>query len=74
MSDEQPRYLSYLLRLWQVRGSDHWLWQASLESTSGERQGFPNLDALVAYLEAQTRRGSAPGPSETRDGAAGRQT
>jgi hypothetical protein len=58
---EQPGYLSYLLRLWQVdtegvgpqeRGT---VWRASLESSlTGKRQGFASLDELFEFLQRQT--------------------
>ena len=55
MSEDQPRYLSYLLRLWQVTGRSQPNWQASLESPiTGQRQGFPDVEALFAFLTAQT--------------------
>ncbi|MBL7183254.1 MAG: hypothetical protein ISS50_02265 [Anaerolineae bacterium] len=59
---EQPDYLSYLLRLWRVRGdegahqsAEKPIWRASLESPfTGERMGFASLDALFAFLRQQT--------------------
>jgi hypothetical protein len=57
---EQPAYLSYLLRLWQVdteRGGPQGggtVWRASLESSlTGERQGFADLDDLFEFLRRQ---------------------
>jgi hypothetical protein len=62
--DQEGRYLSYLLRLWQEssgeqpRGDAHRdapLWRASLERPQGgERLGFASLEDLYAYLDAQT--------------------
>lgn len=55
MSQERPRYISYLLRLWQVKGERGWLWRASLESPgSSERRAFPSLERLIAFLQTQT--------------------
>ena len=55
MSRKERRYISYLLRLWQVKTSSGLVWRASLESSrTGERQGFANLDALYAFLRQQT--------------------
>jgi hypothetical protein len=55
MSREERRYLSYLLRLWQVRSEGELVWRASLESAhTGERQGFANLDDLCDFLRRQT--------------------
>jgi len=49
-------YLSYLLRLYRVRSEGTWVWRASLEDPlSGKRQSFPNLQALLTFLEAETR-------------------
>jgi hypothetical protein len=57
MSDDRPRYQSFLLRLWQVRSKHGWGWQASLESpTTGKRLGFQTIDALVAFIEGQTQQ------------------
>ncbi len=58
MTDEQPRYLSYLLRLWRVKVDGEFAWRASLESSNtGERQGFADLESLFAFLEEQTEEG-----------------
>jgi hypothetical protein len=55
MRQDRPRYLSYLIRMWQVKGRRGWQWRASLESPdSGERRSFPSLDRLIAFLRAQT--------------------
>ena len=56
MPTQSRRYLAYMLRLWQVGGEGESSWWASLESPrTGERRGFANLEALVAFLEGQTR-------------------
>ena len=55
MTKEQPDYLSYLLRLWQVRGEEEVVWRASLESVeTRERTGFAGLDELFDFLREQT--------------------
>jgi len=55
MVAEQPGYLAYLLRLWQVNDDGKPVWRASLESPrTGERLGFANLDLLFAFLEEKT--------------------
>ena len=52
---ERRRYVSYLLRLWQTQQEGAMVWRASLESSrTGERQGFADLDALIAFLRQQT--------------------
>ena len=54
MRREQHRYLSYLLRLWQIKSEGELVWRASLESPhTGERQGFAGLEALFAFLQRQ---------------------
>ena len=58
--DGPPRYGAYLLRYWEVR-SDRpdrpSTWRFSLEKAgTGEMSAFPDLEALVAYLEAQLRK------------------
>lgn len=56
MDEDQRSYISYLLRLQRVRSQGRWVWRASLESpATGERQRFPNLPSLFAFLEAQAR-------------------
>ena len=54
---ERPRYLAYMLRVWQVGSGNELTWRASLESPrTGERRGFPSLEALFEFLEEQTSR------------------
>ena len=49
-------YLAYLLRIWQVDEAGKLVWRASLENPhTGERQGFLNLDTLIAFLWEQIR-------------------
>ena len=48
-------YVAYLLRLWRVNSKGKTTWRASVESAStGERQGFTNLDDLFDFLRQQT--------------------
>ena len=50
------RYHSYLLRFWQVTGQVELsaVWRFSLtDPHTGDRHGFANLDALVAFLHCQ---------------------
>jgi hypothetical protein len=59
MSTQRPRYVSYLLRLWQVRYGEGVAWLASLENArTGERRGFASLDALFDFLRQRTERTS----------------
>jgi hypothetical protein len=54
MSSEQRGYLSYLLRLWQIRSEGELIWRASLESVhTGERKGFANLADVFIFLEQE---------------------
>ena len=56
MASEGRRYISYLLRLWQVRVGGELVWRASLESPhTGKRQGFSSLANLVSFLEGEWR-------------------
>lgn len=55
MSREQRHYISYLLRLWQIKSEGELVWRASLESPhTGERRGFANLADLFTFLEKET--------------------
>jgi hypothetical protein len=65
--DRPPRYGAYLLRYWEVR-SEHpgqpGTWRFTLEEAgTGERRGFRDLAALVAYLEGELGREDAGAPS-----------
>ena len=55
---EPPCYRVYLLRSWEVRGADSdgpVTWRFSLEDPqTGERQGFADLESLVAFLRTRT--------------------
>ncbi|MFN8457939.1 MAG: hypothetical protein U0401_25360 [Anaerolineae bacterium] len=55
--NKPPRYLGYLLRCWQERGQhvNSWaVWRFSLEDPhTGRRRGFANLEALIAFLQAE---------------------
>jgi hypothetical protein len=63
MTRAKPRYLSYLLRLWQAGSEGRPVWRASLESPrTGERISFLGSEDLFAYLERQIA--AAPAPSE----------
>jgi hypothetical protein len=61
MTEKQPYYLSYLLRLWRVNsggssqaGEEGMVWRASLqEPLTDERVNFASLEDLVAYLRRQ---------------------
>jgi hypothetical protein len=44
-------YRAFMLRMWSVERSGQAVWRASLEDPhSGEMLGFPNIEALIAYL------------------------
>jgi hypothetical protein len=53
MKNHSHTYLSYLLRLYPIQDGDTVVWRASLENPlTGERLGFPNLTALMEFLES----------------------
>ena len=55
MPDADRRYVTLLLRLWQVEGNGSPVWHASLEnSQTGERHGFADLGALFTFLRDLT--------------------
>ena len=55
MTGEQPSHLVYLLRLWRVVSGGRTVWRASLENPrTAERQGFADLNLLLASLEDET--------------------
>lgn len=61
MPEEEGRYLSYLLRLWQVKSENKLIWHASLESPhTRQRWGFASLAELVDFLQAQTSASANP--------------
>ena len=54
VSSEQRGYMSYLLRLWQIRSGGELVWRASLECPhTGERVSFASLDDLFGFLWRQ---------------------
>lgn len=54
-SQEQPDYLSYLLRLWRESDGEVPVWRASLKSShTGEKVGFGSLEELCEFLRRQT--------------------
>ena len=59
MSENRRRYISYLLRLWQVESEGRFVWRTSLQDPrTGQRRGFASLEALFAFLIGET--GSEP--------------
>jgi hypothetical protein len=67
MMAEQPGYLAYMLRMWQVNDGGDSVWRASVESPhTGERHGFANLELLFAFLEEKTGE-LAQGEEQTKD-------
>ena len=54
-------YLAYLLRLWRVSQGGASTWMASLESTAtGERHGFADLEAMLAFLNQTIEQDERP--------------
>jgi hypothetical protein len=59
---EERRYLSYLLRLWQIKSGGELVWRMSLENPhTHQRQGFASLEALFDFLREQI--GALPDPN-----------
>jgi hypothetical protein len=55
MPGEKRRYISYLLRLWQIKSEGELVWQGSLEHPrTRERRGFTSLESLFDFIRAQT--------------------
>jgi hypothetical protein len=58
---EQPRYHSYLLRLWLAGDDQAPLWRISLENAqTGERRGFASLEELLIFLKEEMGEKSTP--------------
>ncbi len=58
---KHSRYLAYMVRLWQVGSEDGPAWRVALESPhTGERQVFVSLEALFAFLRAETTDPALP--------------
>ena len=56
--NEAQRYISYLLRLWQIERHGLKTWHASLiSSQSGDRVSFACLNDLFTYLRLQVEKG-----------------
>ncbi len=65
MDAVRPRYLAYMLRLWEVEDDEGPVWRVSLESPhTGERQVFNSLEALMAFLRAETVGFFPPAPPD----------
>jgi hypothetical protein len=63
MTQEQPDYLSFLLRLRRASGQEA-IWSASLEDPhTGELHNFASLEEAVHFLQAQMGLGSEPAVS-----------
>lgn len=58
--DRPPRYRSYLLRMWEARGEcpdEPPTWRFRLQDVRSDAQrAFPDLEALVAFLQAEMAR------------------
>ena len=55
MGEKKYRYLSFLLRIWEVERNGETIWRASLECPgSRERFGFESLEKLFEFLLSQT--------------------
>ena len=55
MKEDKPKYLAYLLRLWQVQDPQGTAWRVSLEDVSTHaRHGFASLKKAFTFLSEQT--------------------
>ena len=55
MTAKTRPYFSYLLRIRQENDREVPVWRASLEDPqTGQRRGFLDLEALIAYIQATT--------------------
>ena len=62
MIERGAGYKAYMLRLWPARSGGQTTWRAMLEDVrTGDRRGFGSLEALFAFLAAQTDAASAAG-------------
>ena len=64
---KRPVYYTYLLRCWQEGKT----WRFSLEEVTGGRRqyGFPDLEALAAFLRTKTMaEGTTKTPEESCEG------
>jgi hypothetical protein len=51
-TESQPRYRSYLLRIWRVNDVQEDEWRASLEDVqTHQRMGFSTLEDLCEFLQ-----------------------
>ncbi len=61
MTKEQPDYLAYQLRLWQMHSGGRAIWRVSLKSArTRECRGFASLDDLFDFLRQQASVSSGP--------------
>lgn len=62
------RYISYLLRLWQVGDGQAAVWLAMVEDPrSGTQRGFASPELMFAFLCEQMDRPTAPAALEGGD-------
>lgn len=54
--EKATEYQAYLLRLWREKGAD---WRVSLQSTTGQRYGFADLQAALHFVEDNLKHGDS---------------
>ena len=65
--DRPVTYLAYLVRLW--RDDETSPWRARVEEPhTGDRQAFPDLQSLFAFLEEETGTGREAAAGNIRPG------
>lgn len=70
MTPERPKYLAYLLRLWETQDAQGPTWRASLEEVSTHtRRGFESVEKMMAFLREQVSSSSdkSAGPLAKRE-------
>jgi hypothetical protein len=64
MPAQAPHYLSFMLRCWwepSQTSSQPMIWRFSLEDVeTSERFGFPDIEALIVFLQTQIAPTSPP--------------
>lgn len=49
-----PRYVSFLLRLWETFSDGQWVWRCSLEDPlTGRQHSFKDIQRLIDFLNKQ---------------------
>jgi hypothetical protein len=64
----EPKYHSYLLRLWQEGSGSQSHWRfVVVNLIEGQQRGFASMERMVAFLKEQVDALSAPDPDSPND-------